>query len=439
VKTFILDTNVLINDPLAIYNFGSENRVVIPLMVIQELDGIKTRKTSTGTSARMAIRELDKLRETGQLFRGVELPSGGTLKVDTTLTPPKFDIFGQPNADHYILQCAFTYQDLKECKTVLVTEDQHLRILADSLGMTVERYKNALVKNDDYYISTPRVFLKPEQVSNMMKGARIEIEPPPEVARYVQVDDSTTFAPATIGKYDPESSTLSRVPLDAGTGVNVYGLRSRNREQLFALDALMDPDITLVVLAGQAGTGKTIMAMAAGLQQCHESDLYKKMTVARPVVPMGNELGFLPGSLSEKLDPWMGSIKDSLDHLVKPIEKRGQQPFSHMDHLVDLGVMDVQALQYIRGRSLPNQFVLIDEAQQLTPHEVKTIITRAGEGTKVVLTGDPYQIDSPYLDQYNNGIAFVIDRFKGQKCFASVTLHRGERSELAELASKLLG
>lgn len=431
MKTFILDTNVIVNDPLAIYGFGHDNQVIVPMLVIQELDGLKTRRDSLGTSARMAVREIDKMRVLGKLYEGVALPNGGTLKVDADMPDPTFKIVGETTIDHYILQMALSYDG------ILVTEDQQLRILASSMGVEVDRYRNAVVEPQSYYAVSPEVELGPDVISQMQKRP-VDIGSSAEMMsgfRYAQLVNAENGKKSALGKYNPETQMMSSF----NSNPTIYGIGSKNREQAFALDALMDPSITLVVLAGQAGTGKTLLAMAAGLEQVHSTEpVYDKMMISRPVVPMGKELGFLPGSLNEKLDPWMGSIHDSLDKLVKP-DKHVQNVYSStLAYMMDTGTVNVQALQYIRGRSLPHQYLLVDEAQQLTPHEVKTIVTRAGEGTKVVFTGDPYQIDSPYLDQYNNGLAFIIDRFNNQSCFANITLHKGERSALAELASQLL-
>jgi PhoH-like ATPase len=435
MKTFVIDTNVLINDPLAFYGFGPDNRVVVPLIVFQELDGLKSRKDGVGVAARTVAREIDKLRALGQLHQGIQLPHGGELMVYTDMNEPNFPVFGKVVADHYILQIVHENKGW-----ILVTEDIFLRIQAESCDVPVERYENAFVESGSLYDETPELVWDQDAIDHLYNGDCYGI-PDEELRildknRYAQLVSQETGKKAGLVRVNYETGNYTVVRGDN----EVFGIKARNREQTFALNALMDPDITLVALAGKAGTGKTILALAAALQQAYEGDAYEKVTIAKPVVSMGKELGFLPGTLDEKLDPWMGSIHDSLSRLIQPASKSGKDksPFSHMEHLRDLGVIDIQALQYIRGRSLPNQFVLIDEAQQLTPHEVNTIVTRAGEGTKVIFNGDPYQIDSPYLDLYNNGMAFLIDRFKGHDCFANVTLHKGERSALAELASQLL-
>lgn len=412
-KTFVLDTNVLINDPIAFKKF-EDNDIIIPLVVVQELDGLKKRQDTTGFAARQAARELDELRENGKLDVGVELPSGGSLKVVTEMPNVDFATEKVTN-DHIILQV---------CKDnpgwILVTEDTFMRVLADSLDIPVDRYRNSVVKVSPY--SQAKEIQVPEINQLYDKGA---------LPYYGDDLNENEYVVARCGN----QSALCRYSFGVLHSVkqkSIMGLRPRNKEQQFLLDALMNPDIKLVAASGMAGTGKTLLAIAAGLEQATESDVYKAVTIARPMIPLGKDVGFLPGSLDEKLDPWMGPIHDSIEFMTGGKDKDAVWFYKKS------GKLKIEALTYLRGRSLPNQFVIVDEAQNLSQHEVKTIVTRAGEGTKIVFTGDPHQIDSPYLDQYNNGLSYLIDRFSGQDLFAHVSLHRGERSELAELAAKIL-
>lgn len=412
-KTFVLDTNVLINDPIAFKKF-EDNDIIIPLVVVQELDGLKKRQDTTGFAARQAARELDELRDNGKLDRGVDLPSGGNLRVVTEMPNVDFATEKVTN-DHIILQV---------CKDnpgwTLITEDTFMRVLADSLDIPVDRYRNAIVKVNPY--STTREIQFSEMDKLYDKGA---------IGYEGEELEENEYVVARCGG----QSALCRYSFGVLYSVpsqRIMSLRSRNKEQQFLLDALMNPEIKLVAATGMAGTGKTLLAIAAGLEQATEKDVYKCVTIARPMIPLGKDVGFLPGTLDEKLDPWMGPIHDSIEFLTGGKDKDAVWFYKKS------GKLKIEALTYLRGRSLPNQFVIVDEAQNLSQHEVKTIVTRAGEGTKIIFTGDPHQIDSPYLDQYNNGLSYLIDRFKGEDLFACVSLHRGERSELAELAAKIL-
>ena len=423
MKQFVLDTNVLINDPLAFKKFD-KCEILIPLIVVSELDGLKKRRDPTGVAARHAARELDELRDGGKLNEGVKLPSGGILRVLNSVPRPSFEVPGDKGAnDHVILQNC-----IDNPGSILVTEDTFMRVLADALGIPVERYKNSVVEDDSMYQECRKIELPSSVINSLYQNDMIRHETDLDVNEYAVGVAGTQsvlirgFGDGVVGKVRSSDQ-------------NVMGINSRNKEQAFLLDALLDPGVSLVAAAGVAGTGKTLLAIAAGLQQTVNPPnpvLFESVTVSRPIVSMGNEIGFLPGTLEEKMDPWMGPIWDSIEFLT------GGKKNKAVEEYRERGKLEVQALTYIRGRSLPKKFILVDEAQNLSSHEVKTIITRAGTGTKLVFTGDPYQIDSPYLDQYNNGLSFIIDRFSGEDIFAHVTLHKGERSELAELAAKLL-
>lgn len=421
MKKFILDTNVLINDPRAFLKFGT-NDVIIPIIVVSELDGLKKRNDSTGVSARQVARELDELRTYGHLHEGIELPTGGTLRVIRATPKPSFEI---PNSssinDHVILQ------NCLDEDAILITEDSFMRIEAEALGIEVERYRNSVVKNKDIYDRAREISLSPDLVDEMHscpdKAFQIHhYDFEPEVNEYMYANGLLI---RHLGDDDHVKVSKGRV----------YKFSAKNKEQSFLIDALTDPGVSLVVAAGKAGTGKSFLAVACGLNEVLEMGTYKQLLVSRPIVSMKNELGFLPGSMQEKLNPWMAPIYDAVELVIPSTPGR---PIKNHEMLQETGKLKIESLEHIRGRSIPNSYIIIDEAQNLSEHEMKTIITRAGEGTKIVLTGDPEQIDSPYLDQYNNGLTHVINKFRGNDCFAYVALHKGERSELAELAAELM-
>lgn len=423
---YMLDTNVLVNDPNSIYAFA-EHEVLLPMLVVQELDDLKKRNDNAGSSARYAARKIDELRAVGHLHEGVicnEL--GGTFRVVKTPDTLTFNIFGQPKNDHMILQSCLNEG------AILVTEDINLRILADSIGVPVEEYENARVDStkmyvDDYF----RLNLSELDKKMLFRDGSLDVDDDIIPTHQLPLENSYIVGNGFLAVVGNGRKTIHLLQ-DAPRAMN---LKPKNKEQAFALDALFCSDIDLVVLAGPAGSGKTLCAVAAGLEQTTELGMYTSVAITRPVVPLGNDIGFLPGTMDEKLDPWMGPIWDAVDVLI-PSKK--SMPISPVEFYREKGYLKMMAISYIRGRSLPKNFLIIDEAQNLTQHEAKTIITRAGQGTKVVLTGDPFQIDSPYLNQDNNGMSYVIDKFRGQPNFAYVYLHKGERSKLAELAANIM-
>lgn len=431
-RNLFLDTNVLVQDHKCIYKLGA-NDLYIPFIVINELDALKKGNSSVSQAARQVSRELDELRSKGKLHEGVELSTGGTLKVVMGATRPKFLLPNeQLNNDHLILQTILDLQEKTGKVFTLITEDINLRLLADVLDISVERYQNTAVNDVSFYDSVKTYTTSKSVIDCLYAYNDLKVFDAPWDNLYdneYAVLKTANNQSALVKYFDDSLHIVKRS--------SVYGISPKNKEQNFAMDALLNPDVSLVVLSGLAGSGKTLISLAAGLHQVTEENLYDKVTVARPIVSMGNELGFTPGSIQEKLDPWMKPIYDNLDILM-PNAVQGMRGKSGFEELAFQNIIDVEALTYIRGRSIPNQFVIIDEAQNLSPHEVKTIITRAGQGTKLVLTGDPYQIDNPYLDTYNNGLTYVIDRMRGEKCFANITLHKGERSHLAELAANKL-
>jgi PhoH-like ATPase len=437
-KTFILDTNVLLLDPLAINKFGPKNKVFIPLTVIEELDRFKKDQNENGRNARYFSRLIDGFRSQGSLFTGVALENGGILQISvskeykgTAGSGLKLDL-----NDNIILGSALNLKEAGENVT-LITKDINLRIKSDAVNIHAEDYETTDVTVDELYSGQRQVPFDLEKIEEFEKERFIKIEPDDINGLYpneylILVDRNNPFKKA-LGRYHAKKGGI--VPL-IKPKEGVWGIHPKNIEQQFALDALLNNEINLVSLVGKAGTGKTLLAIAAGLECAITKQNYSRVLVSRPIVPMGRDLGFLPGDISEKLGPWMQPIFDNIDFLFG--NQRARNEMTTWDELINQGLLHVEPLTYIRGRSLPQQFMIVDESQNLTPHEIKTIITRAGEGTKIVLTGDSEQIDNPYLDSLNNGLVYTIDKLKGEDIVAHVKLSVGERSPLSEIASKLL-
>lgn len=439
-KTFILDTNVLLLDPMAINKFGSQNKVFIPLTVIEELDRFKKDQNENGRNARYFSRLIDGLRNQGSLFQGIDLENGGKLQVSVTkeykggaaeASGLKLDL-----NDNLILASALTLKDAGENVT-LITKDINLRLKSDAVNIHAEDYETTDVTVDELYSGQRVVSFDLEKIEEFEKERFLKLEVGEVQNIYpneylVLVDKNNPFK-KVLGRFHAKKGGI--VPL-IKPKEGVWGIHPKNIEQQFALDALLNNEINLVSLVGKAGTGKTLLAIAAGLECAITKQNYSRVLVSRPIVPMGRDLGFLPGDINEKLGPWMQPIFDNIDFLFG--NQRARNEMTTWDELINQGLLHVEPLTYIRGRSLPQQFMIVDESQNLTPHEIKTIITRAGEGTKIVLTGDSEQIDNPYLDSLNNGLVYTIDKLKGEEIVAHVKLQVGERSPLSEIASKLL-
>lgn len=435
MKNYILDTNVLLHDPNSLLNF-EDNSVIIPIEVLEEIDRFKRESSELGQNARTVSRMLDGFRAQGRLSDGVNLPNGGRLQIVFNREANLAAIpYGSNTIDSRIVALALHVKNQsKDVPTILVTKDINLRIKADALGLAAEDYETDRVLLKDLYSGLCEKTVSPEKMTAFRANSELEISNgrvnyPNE---YCTLTDETNPKRTALTKVDSTGKKLIPV-IDSREGV--WGIKPRNREQHFAFDALLDDRIKLVTLMGKAGTGKTLMAMAAGLKKTVLDREYRRLVVARPTIAMGKELGFLPGTLEEKLTPWMQPIHDALELL-------GDLNMGHesrrSNDLIRSGLVVVEALSYIRGRSIANQFMVIDEAQNLTPLEVKTIITRVGEGTKIVFTGDPYQIDNPYVDSSSNGFNFIVSKFREQPIAAHVELQKGERSELAEVAANLL-
>jgi len=440
VKNYILDTNVLLHDPHSLLSFR-DNNVLIPIEVIEEIDRFKRESTELGQNARSVSRMLDGLRGEGSLSAGVRLPTGGKLRIAVqkkTLTNGSTNGHPRTNGasvDNKILTLARHIQKAEpRNKTILVSKDINLRIKADALGLQAEDYENDRVYLTDLYTGMIEMPVSPDTLAGFRAISELELNGSKRYFpnEYCTLQDETHPKRAALTKVDVTGKRLIPI-LDCREGV--WGIKPRNREQHFAFDALLDDRVKLVTLMGKAGTGKTLMAMAAGLKRTVLDREFRRLVVARPTISMGKELGFLPGSLEEKLAPWMQPIHDALEMLS---DLNMGHDHRRSGDLMRSGSIVVEALSYIRGRSIANQFMIIDEAQNLTPLEAKTIITRVGHGTKIVFTGDPYQIDNPYVDSSSNGFNYVVSRFRDQPVAAHIELQKGERSELAELAANIL-
>lgn len=433
-KNYVLDTNVLLHDPNALLSF-QENQVLLPIEVIEEIDRFKREASELGQNARAVSRQLDALRSDGRLNEGVPLPNGGCLRI--VFLPRskngKSATNGHASVDSRIIATALHLRKQHpEVPTILVTKDINLRIRADALGLTAEDYETGRIELADLYSGCFTLEVPAEKLLAFRADGALELDTPASPNSYCTLAEAGNPKRAALTRVDPTGRKLLPI-LDCRDGV--WGIKPRNREQHFALDALLDDRIKLVTLMGKAGTGKTLLALAAGLKRTLVDREYRRLVVARPTVSVGREIGFLPGTLEEKLDPWMQPIHDALE-LLSDLNM-GHETRRTGD-LLRSGAIVVEALSYIRGRSIANQFMIIDEAQNLTPLEVKTIVTRVGHGTKIVFTGDPYQIDNPYVDSSSNGFNHLVSKFRGQPLAAHIELQKGERSELAELAANLL-
>ncbi|HOB16756.1 MAG TPA: PhoH family protein [Defluviitoga sp.] len=428
VKNYILDTNVLIHDPYCIFKF-EDNNLIIPFPVIEEIDKLKTRSDKVAKSAREVARILDGLREKMSLQKGVKLPNEGTLKIlaieknDPRYKMPSY--LGE-SKDNFILYYALYLKEVeKDLKTIIVSKDLNLRIKADALGIESQDYLSdkidiKLLPDGYIIIDEPTKALETKDVYTLSE-LDLDCELYPNT--YLKYGEKLL-------RYNKKKQLFEKIFVNFNT--EIFGIKPRSAEQVFALDALLDPDIPFVTLVGIAGTGKTLLALAAGLYNILEKKLYNRLLISKPVIPMGKDIGYIPGNIEEKMRPWLQSIYDNLDFLFKGKGKRPEEYLTKKD------LMEIEVLSYIRGRTIPNQYMIVDEAQNLTPGEVKTILTRVGEGTKIVLTGDPYQIDNPYLDSSSNGLVYAASKFKEIELAANITMKKGERSELATISAEIL-
>ncbi|WP_239617388.1 PhoH family protein [Cohnella mopanensis] len=441
-KIYVIDTNVLLHDPLSLFAF-EDNEVIIPSVVLEEIDSKKRLADEIGRNARNISRELDKMRTLGQLHNGVALPNGGLLKVE--MNHRRFvrvqELFGEMTNDNRILAVALNYH-LEEQESgdprpvIIVSKDVLVRVKADVLGIIAQDYlSDQTVSVSDQYTGHMTLHVHPSVIDEFYStrflgvnqlGIKVTLHP----NEFVILRDELGTSKSALLKVTSDGNRLE--PLHMSNDP-IWGITARNAQQRMALELLLNDEIPLVTLTGRAGTGKTLITLAAGLMKVEDEHKFKKLLIARPVVPMGKDIGYLPGEKEEKLRPWMQPIYDNLEFLFDT-KKSGD-----LDKiLMGMGSIQVEALTYIRGRSIPGQFIIIDEAQNLSKHEVKTIVSRVGENSKIVLLGDPEQIDHPYLDSQSNGLTYLVERFKEEGISGHVTLEKGERSRLAQLATERL-
>jgi len=434
-KTYVIDTNVFLTNHESVKSYGN-NDIVVPFKVLEEIDKHKQRQDGAGLNARMTIRFLDSLRSKGNLYKGVRIAKGkGMLSVksyDAKVLPNDLDL---TEADNQIMATALTEKlnsDSKK-KVIIVTRDINLRVKCDSLQIPTEDYMcdqivdninhlytgfNTHLVDDqiiDRYYSNEDVFLDKDEVRLMAN-------------QFVMLVSNSNEKKTALCQFKDYNTPL-RHPSEFKNGI--WGLKTRNKEQMFALNLLMDKNIPIVTIIGKAGCGKTLLALACGLEQVLENENYKKLLVSRPVQPLGKDLGYLPGTMEEKMKPWLTPMQDNLEFLLGDSRDT-------MELMIEQGKIEIEALTYIRGRSISNAYIIVDEAQNLSIHELKTIVTRVGEGTKLILTGDIEQIDNTYLDATSNGLSYAIEKLKAYDLSGHVTLLKGERSKIATLAAKVL-
>ena len=471
VKNFVVDTNILLHNPNALFVF-KEHNVVIPFTVIEELDKLKRKEDDLGRNARETIRHLDRLRTQGRLTDGVAWGGfsprvgaaasvgadgqTGTIRIDVG-EHERPDAIREEMPDNRIIAVAWNLHK-QGIRTVFVSKDLSARIKSDALGIKTEDFENQKVDSDRLYTGYLNLEVEDALIDQLYKDRLLPVEhltdaltiTTDERGTYVREMSANQFA-ALKSKEDPDHTGLCRRLADTdhvipvtGPRKPVYGLMARNVQQTMAFDLLMDDEIRLVTLLGGAGTGKTLLAIAAGMAKVFAEERYDKLLVARPIMPLGRDIGYLPGDKDEKLGAWMQPIFDNLEYLLSTRGAQLQQAAeSHtneqrIEKLIADGRLVLEPLTYIRGRSIPHQFMIVDEAQNLTPHEVKTIVSRVGEGTKLILTGDIGQIDNPYLDSSSNGLSYTVEKMKGLGLVGHVTLAKSERSELASLAAARL-
>jgi PhoH-like ATPase len=437
-KIHVLDTSVYLTDANSIASFGT-NDVIIPLKVLEEIDKHKKRQDSVGSNARKIIRKLDNLREKGSLFKGIRIDKGKGL-----VSVRRFESIDLPNdfdptiPDNEIIGVALTEKRKNpKRKVIVVSRDINMRVKCDAIGLLTEDYVvNQVVKDTTHLFTGFTTHLVDEQIIDQFyAGEEIFLEKDDiklQPNEYLMLVSSANEKKTALARFYSYQKPLKRINGEFKKGI--WGVRPRNKEQSFAFDLLLDPDVPVVTLVGKAGSGKTLLAIAAGLTQVVEKTKearYRKLVVSRPIQPMGKDIGYLPGSMEEKMAPWLAPIQDNLQYLMGN-DKETLSMYTMQ------GTIEIEALTYIRGRSIANAFIIIDEAQNLTAHELKTIITRVGEGTKIILTGDIDQIDNVYVDETSNGLAYAVEKFKTHDISGHVTLVKGERSKVATIAAKIL-
>ncbi len=429
IKTFVIDTNVLIHRSDAILSFR-DNEIVLPLWVLEELDQLKTDRGERGRNARAAIRFLDGVSSNGDIQEGVKLENGSILRVVLTHAAEVPADLKQDRADNKIILTA--YQLMQQGRRVFfVSKDINARVKAAAVGVKAVDYEKQKFKISKLYNGCREMTASGEQVQHLVEDGRLDWSEELTANEFLALrekGDSTLY----LARWQDSEKKLQHIPSSVGA---VQGIQPLNPRQRMAFNLLLDDAVPLVTLVGKAGTGKTLLALASGLRKVLGERVYARVLIARPIIPMGKDIGYLPGAKDEKMSHWMQPLFDNLEYILSVQEQQG---FKSVEQMMSSKVIEIEALTYIRGRSLPKQYIIIDEAQNLSPHEVKTIVSRAGEGTKVILTGDPYQIDSPYLDADSNGLTYLVEMLKGDPLFGHITLDKSERSPLAELAAEKL-
>lgn len=437
-KTFVLDTNVLLHDPEAMTKFPRA-QVVIPVTVLEELDKMKRLPNDLGRNARATFRLLDSLAEVGQgnLHTGV-LENGSTVRIQIDIKTNYNSAFALSVNDNKIIMAAYLLLEKGE-NVVFVSKDFAARIKAEAIGLLAEDYENLKSSYAALYKGIRKLEVDKHQIDLFYKDGTLPL-PNQEFQPNEYVIMTSPEHSSGVGKYNVQKEQVE--PLLKVS--NLWGIKPRNVEQRCAVDLLLRDDVKLVTLIGQAGTGKTLLALACGLRKVFDENVYHRILVSRPIMPLGRDIGYLPGTKEEKLFNWMQPIYDNLEYLCdssgssSPGGGTGADQNETLRWVMDSRKIEMEAVTYIRGRSLPKMYIIIDEAQNLTPHEVKTIISRAGENTKVILTGDPTQIDNPYLDKDSNGLSYAVGKFSEHKIYGHMFLDKTERSELAALAAEIL-
>ena len=435
-KTYVLDTSVYLTDSNCINSFGN-NDIVIPLKVLEEIDKHKKRQDSVGSQARSTIRSLDALRDKGSLSKGVRIEKGmGLIRVSSynpLCLPDDLDL---EDPDNQIIATALSELEIapKSRKVVVVSRDINMRVKCDALGLETEDYNAEQVVDhaEGLYTGRAEISIADKDIDRFYADDEIWIDPKKYVLypnQFIMLVSNTNDKKTALARFENYATPLQKI---VKSNSKIWGTEPRNKEQQFAFDLLLDPNIPVVSLVGKAGSGKTLLALASGLEQTFGKDaLYKKIVVTKPVEPVGKDIGFLPGTMQDKMLPWLAPIQDNLQFLMGDDK-------ATLELYIEKGQIEVEAMTFIRGRSISNAFIVIDEVQNMTQHEIKTVLTRVGEGTKIVLTGDIEQIDNVYIDATNNGLSYVVERLKDEQITGHVTLLKGERSKVATMAATKL-
>lgn len=428
-KHFVIDTNVLLHDPDALFKFP-RSHVLLPMTVIEELDSLKRNPTDLGKNARTAIRNLEELKWKGEgnLHKGILIENGATIQIIVEDPPKDLPLIYSVH-DNKILLCAYAHK-VKGLRVVFVSKDLAARVKAEAIGISAEDYENLKFSYENMYKGISYLKVEKDDIDHFFKDGSLDLPKEKFTSNGYYVLTSPENSSA-VARYDASLNKL--VPLLKTSPI--WGIKPKNVEQRCAIDLLLRDDIRLVTLLGPAGTGKTLLALACGLRKVFDDPTYHRILVTRPIVPLGRDIGYLPGTKEEKLSSWMQPIYDNLEFLCDSI---GSEPSETLKWVLESKKLEMEAVTYIRGRTLPQLYMIIDEAQNLTPHEVKTIISRAGDKTKVILAGDPTQIDHPYLDKDSNGLTYTVGKFMNHKIYGSLFLEKTERSELAALAAEIL-